>query len=61
MKYAITFVHTVEQTYIAHIEADNELDAKELFNKDPFSCVVGEPEDENGLEITIKSIEKEDL
>lgn len=58
MKYAIEFKHIVEQTYTAIVEAETEEEARNLFDKDPFSNLEDdEPSNEQGLEIIINSVE----
>ena len=60
-KYAIKFVHVVEQTFTAIVEANNEDEAKSLFDADPFGNVKDEePEDEQGIEIKIESVKEMD-
>jgi hypothetical protein len=59
-KYEIKFKHVLEQFYVAEIEAENENEARQLFDDDPFEYVGegGEPYDEQGLDIIIEDIKK---
>jgi hypothetical protein len=62
MKFAIKFKHTVEQTYTAIIEAENEVDAIAIFDEEPFEYLEDEePSDEQGLRIDIIDVEEIDL
>jgi hypothetical protein len=59
MEYQITFIHTVEQTYTALIEAESEEEARKMFDDEPFDHLVDEePSDTQGLEIKITNIEQ---
>ena len=61
MKYAIEFKHVIEQTYTAIVEAENEEEARQLFDKDPFSNLEDkEPSNEQGLEIIIEYVKEMD-
>lgn len=61
MKYAIEFKHVIEQTYTAIVEAENEEEARQIFDEDPFSNLEDEePANEQGLEIIIESIKEMD-
>jgi len=61
MKYAIKFKHVIEQTYTAIVDAENEEEARQFFDEDPFSNLEDEePSNEQGLEIKIKSIKEMD-
>ena len=57
-KFTGTFVHLVEITYQFEVEADNQEEAREKIEDDPFEYLKSsEPYDEQGLEI--KNIEFE--
>ncbi len=61
MKYAIEFKHVIEQTYTAIVEAENEEEARQIFDEDPFSNLEDEePANEQGLEIIIESVKEMD-
>ena len=57
MKFEIKFKHTLEQTYTSIVYADNEKEALEKFDDDPFNELVSEDcEDEQGLEIEVLEV-----
>lgn len=58
-KFKIKLRHTVEQYYIAIVDAKTEEEAEELFENNPFDYVEDEePYDEQSLKIEIVSINK---
>lgn len=59
-KFKITFVHTVEQTYEALVEAETEQEAKEKFGGNVFGNLINkDPIDEQGIDIDITDIIEE--
>jgi hypothetical protein len=58
--YEIKFKHVLEQFYVAEIEAENEDEAREFFDEDPFNFIgsAEEPYDEQGLDVIIEDIKK---
>lgn len=44
-KFRVEFKHTVEESYVAYVEAENEKEAKELVNENPFDFVSEEDEE----------------
>lgn len=55
--FEITFKHTIEETYTAHIEAETEDEARELLEDEGFDHLVDEePSNIDGLRIDIIKI-----
>lgn len=59
--FKIEFKHTVEQWYIATVEAETKEEAKELFEESPFDYLLEEdqdPFDVQGLTLDIEEIKE---
>lgn len=56
MKYKVTYVHEVEITYEAIVEASSEAEAKAKM--DDFDFVSEKEMDYQGIKINIKNVEK---
>lgn len=58
--FEIKFKHTIEETYIATVDAESKEEAKELFEESPFDYVEdqNDPLDVQGLSLVISNIEE---
>lgn len=57
--FKIKFKHTIEETYIATVDAESKEEAQELFDESPFDYVDEEdPLGTQGLSLVISSIEE---
>jgi hypothetical protein len=59
-KFEITFDHTIKETYTAIVEAENEDEAKEIFDSDPFEYAEKYPIDSSGIDMEITDIKEKD-